>query len=516
MIQIAAPASNAVLAPGRPGPVATGDGLLAFLLPGAEAGVAPEGMAASIAGVEAPAGERQTDAAPGSDLPEGATDDLRFLAALLPGVPLPVTPEAKADLPAAGPAATRDQIGPKAARWTLPAISTVKPQPLVAADVAPSLPVPLPVPDGRPVADAVVPGVPTPVTVGVPPAVAPLPPRAAGLETEAALPAAMPTALAATAPAPVAPKPATEPSIAPTPVVQAARKMVAEAIRAGVQIEPVPLPAAPVQPLAPMALPANWQAQAAPIVAVAAPVPLAVATPLPAAPSPVPVATLPVEDATVPARPVPSAMIDQRPAALPQPLPPAGPDPATVPALAAAVTAATQPAGKDRDPAEPIDSLAGVAASAPTQPVATIAPATGGERSMLDLTQERWPQAMVAHIERLRDAADAANTRIRLVPDALGAIDIGVRQEGETLHVHFTAAEAQTRSLLQEAQPRLAEAAEQRGLKLGQTSVGQNQTDSSASQRQPQSQHQAAPTPRPASPPRTASARDGDDDARLA
>jgi flagellar hook-length control protein FliK len=214
--------------------------------------------------------------------------------------------------------------------------------------------------------------------------------------------------------------------------------------------------------------------------------------------------------------------IDQHTAPLPQaqPVPLAVSDPAAAPMFAAAVTAATLPTGKDRDPAAPTDPLAAIAPAAATPSVAAVAPPSGGERSPLDLTQERWPQAMVAHIERLRDAADAADTRIRLVPDALGAIDIGVRQEGETLHVHFTAAEAQTRSLLQEAQPRLAEAAEQRGLKLGQTSVGQNQAEAGSGQRQSQpqsqSQHQAAPSPRPASPHRTASARDGDDDARLA
>lgn len=498
MIQIAAPAPNVPNATGRPAPVATGEGLLAFLLPGA----APEAVAAG----ETSAGERQADAAPGSDLPDGATDDLRFLAALLPGVPLPVAPEAKADLPTAGAAPVSGRPGPKAERWTLPAISTIKPPPpMVATDPAPSLPVP----DARPVTEDILSTLPAPAPAG-----APLPAKVPGSVTETTSPA-VPVAVA---PAPVAPKPATEPSPPPAPVVQAARAMVADAIRAGVRIEPVALPAAPVLPLAPIALPANWQAQAAPVVAVAAPVPLAAALPVVAESRPVP--TPLAEGVAADGRPVLSPPIDQRPAPLPlpQPQPPAGPDPAAVPALAAAVTAVTQPAGKDHDPADPTDPLAGLAPATAAQPVATIAPATGGERSMLDLTQERWPQAMVAHIERLRDAADAADTRIRLVPDALGAIDIGVRQEGETLHVHFTAAEAQTRSLLQEAQPRLAEAAEQRGLKLGQTSVGQNQTDGSAGQRQSQShsQHQAAPTPRPASPPRTASARDGDDDARLA
>jgi Meckel syndrome type 1 protein len=78
---------------------------------------------------------------------------------------------------------------------------------------------------------------------------------------------------------------------------------------------------------------------------------------------------------------------------------------------------------------------------------------------------------MIARIETLRDAADAADTRIRLIPDALGAIDVALKRDGDTIHVQFTAEQAQTRALLQEAQPRLAEAAERSGLKLGQTSV---------------------------------------------
>ena len=516
MIQIAAPAPNVPNATGRPAPVTAGEGMLAFLLPGVEAGALPEAVAASAAGVEAPAGERQGDAAPGSDLPEGASDDLRFLAALLPGVPLPVAPEAKPESPVTGSVPVSDRPGPKGERWTLPVISTVKPQPLVAATDAP--PPTLPVPDRHPVSEDVVSTPPVPAPAGAPPPVAPPPAKVPGSATETLSPAVPPDPVVAT-PIAVAPRPAAAPSTPPAPIVMAARTMVAEAIRAGVRIEPVPLPAAPVLPLAPIALPANWQAQAAPVVALASPVPLAAPLPLPTNADPVPVAASLVEGTRETARAIPSVPLDPRPTptALPQPLAPAGPDLAAAPGLAA-LTAAIPPAGSDRDPADPADPLAAIAPAAAAQPVAGIAPANGGERSMLDLTQERWPQAMVAHIERLRDAADAADTRIRLVPDALGAIDIGVRQEGETLHVHFTAAEAQTRTLLQEAQPRLAEAAEHRGLKLGQTSVGQNQADASAGQRQPHSQpqHQAVPSPRPAPQTRTASTRDGDDDARLA
>ena len=212
MIQIAAPAPNVPNATGRPAPVATGEGLLAFLLPGA----APEAVAAG----ETPVGERQADAAPGSDLPDGATDDLRFLAALLPGVPLPVAPEAKADLPTAGAVPVSGRPGPKAERWTLPAISTIKPPPLVATDPASSLPVP----DARPVTEDILSTLPAPATAG-----APLPAKVPGSATETTSPAVP----VAAAPSPVTLKPATEPSPPSAPVVQAARAMVADAIRAG-------------------------------------------------------------------------------------------------------------------------------------------------------------------------------------------------------------------------------------------------------------------------------------------
>ncbi|PAX07935.1 flagellar hook-length control protein FliK [Sphingomonas lenta] len=90
----------------------------------------------------------------------------------------------------------------------------------------------------------------------------------------------------------------------------------------------------------------------------------------------------------------------------------------------------------------------------------------------LDVRHEQWPLAMVERIERLRDAVDASDTRIRLVPEALGRIDVSVKRDGDAVHVHFAAEQAATRAMLQEAQPKLAEAAEARGLKLGQTSVG--------------------------------------------
>lgn len=90
----------------------------------------------------------------------------------------------------------------------------------------------------------------------------------------------------------------------------------------------------------------------------------------------------------------------------------------------------------------------------------------------LDMRRDHWPSSMIDHIESLRDAADATSTRIRVVPDALGTIDLSVKRDGDTLHVHFAAEQAATRTMLTDAQPRLAQIAESRGLRLGDTGVG--------------------------------------------
>ena len=124
-----------------------------------------------------------------------------------------------------------------------------------------------------------------------------------------------------------------------------------------------------------------------------------------------------------------------------------------------------------------------------------IAASGDAAQSTLDMTDGRWPHTMIDRIERLRDAADATDTRIRLVPDALGAIDVSVKRDGDTLHVHFAAEQAATRALIQDAQPRLAAVAQERGLSLGQTSVdaGEAQQERSQQQRAAQPRIAAAP-----------------------
>lgn len=159
-------------------------------------------------------------------------------------------------------------------------------------------------------------------------------------------------------------------------------------------------------------------------------------------------------------------------------------------AFATAIAAIARPVAR-RTPTEdaPAPVAPGTGLLAPTDTSARIDPVA----APVDTRRADWPVRIIDHIEALRDAADARDTRITLVPHALGKIDVAVRQDGDTLHVHFAAEAPATRVLIAEAQPRLAEIAEQRGLRLGQSSV-----DSGSGQQQRQSQPQPAavqPTP---------------------
>lgn len=198
----------------------------------------------------------------------------------------------------------------------------------------------------------------------------------------------------------------------------------------------------------------------------------------------------------------------ERRAARPASLPPAAIQPAGQ-AFGAALQKAW--AAERKPAARTFDALALLAPQAdPAAPTTAPAPPT------LDTADRGWPQAMAERIERLQDAADATSTRIRLLPDALGAIDVAVRREGELVHVQFTAAEAQTRQLLSDAQPRLAEAADARGLRLGRTDVSGGELSGQERQGDRQQRHpsQASQSPRPA--PRRAVERDSATDTRIA
>ncbi len=174
------------------------------------------------------------------------------------------------------------------------------------------------------------------------------------------------------------------------------------------------------------------------------------------------------------------------------------PQPGTVASAAHVFGAAIQAAAHGRD--EPADTPAIGPLAAPVAASAIASIPHADPQAPLDMRHERWPTAMIERIEVLRDAANATDTRIRLIPDALGAIDVSVRKDGDTLHVHFNAEQAATRTLLQDAQPRLAELADARGLKLShgavETGAGTGQHQQRAATPQPQ-QQPSAPSRRP-------------------
>lgn len=231
-------------------------------------------------------------------------------------------------------------------------------------------------------------------------------------------------------------------------------------------------------------------------------------TPTPAFPTPAPLA-----EPTKPTPPTAAA-----PASIPpQPnsTPPLAQGPA-VQVFSAAIAAARRDERSAADD-RAIDPATLQPTAAATRAVVT--PTGAAQQAPLDMRQDRWPHAMIDRIETLREAAAAtgvADTKIRLVPDALGAIDISITRDGDAVSVRFQAEHAATRTLLQESQTKLADIAESRGLRLSGSSVdgagtGAGSGAGQQQQRAPQQPHPPLPgAPRRTSISDTATADDAD------
>ncbi len=294
----------------------------------------------------------------------------------------------------------------------------------------------------------------------------------------------------------------------PTPAVNADLTAVAAPPAPNVAVVDGPVVASPVQPFetasAP-ALPADRQTQpaeparvaargvtepaiargdaASPVIAASAPVAVAGAPVVPAPAVPTPAVPTPAATPVVPrqsfVREV-SGSTRQNVALAPQaatpPQPAAGVTAPAAHVFGAAIHAAS---GNDERPRieqgetglTAIVPMAPIAAGAPMAPIAAGAPVADAGQPPLDMRQNDWPAVMIDRIEVLRDAANANDTRIRLVPDALGAITVAVKTVGDAIHVRFAAEDTATRALIEEAQPKLVAIAEERGLKIGQTLV---------------------------------------------
>jgi flagellar hook-length control protein FliK len=133
------------------------------------------------------------------------------------------------------------------------------------------------------------------------------------------------------------------------------------------------------------------------------------------------------------------------------------------------------------------------------------------QHGAVDTRRQEWVGKMVEHIEALRDAAPVREARLSLAPEALGKVEISIRHEGDRVHVHFATETPAARQLIADAQPRLGELAEARGLKLGQTSF-ESGTAGQGANRDSRDHPASQPSlrPRPAKPDSTVGAADDD------
>lgn len=152
------------------------------------------------------------------------------------------------------------------------------------------------------------------------------------------------------------------------------------------------------------------------------------------------------------------------------------------PQLAAAFgRAEPAPAAKADPQGENLGTLAAPATGVQTA-AAAAAPARS-EHPALDMRRPEWTAKMIDTIEALRDAAPLRETRLSLMPEALGKVEVAIRQDDAgTIHVQFNTDTQAARQIIADAQPKLAEIAEQRGIRLGstqvETSAGQTGTGS--------------------------------------
>ena len=238
-----------------------------------------------------------------------------------------------------------------------------------------------------------------------------------------------------------APIPSTVPS-APAPLPPVAPAVTATTTSVSI--------AGPTSSVAPVSIPASISVVASTVVDFA--------------PSP-PIGTKPVESTPVVVTVVP----------LPATPPPAHQLQPAAQAFAAAMfaaSAAVEPVESTSDDLLPL-TLATTAPTALQSPTIAVAAPTQGQSPTLDMAQDDWMAAMIDRIETLRDESGGVReTRMKLLPEALGAVEVSVRRdETGAIQVRIAADTAQARALLAEAAPKLAEMAEARGVKLGGSSV---------------------------------------------
>jgi hypothetical protein len=214
---------------------------------------------------------------------------------------------------------------------------------------------------------------------------------------------------------------------------------------------------------------------------------------LPATASPAPDAPQPTVQ-----QPVQPGHVPTQPAALPQSF-------SVPPEVAREVAKLVQAATGERDERaapETVEPASLPTVSTPQIAVAQPAPLhpafAASHRPVIDTGRAEWMQAMIDRIAEMPQAEGGRrDAQIRLVPDALGPVEVKIEQRQERLHVTLQAETPQARQLLSDAAPKLHELAEARGIRFAQTGFGS--TDSQDRRQTPDQQQPATPLrPRPA------------------
>lgn len=169
------------------------------------------------------------------------------------------------------------------------------------------------------------------------------------------------------------------------------------------------------------------------------------------------------------------------------------------PEVAREVAQLVRTANGDSDEAAPSPAPLPDAGSQPPAPAAAQPAASlhtsfaPSHRPVIDTGRAEWLQNMIERIAEMPQADGKREAQLRLLPDALGPVEVKIEQREQRLHVTMNAQTPEARQLLSDAAPKLQELAEARGIRFAQTGFG----GADAQDRRSQPDHQPATPLRP-------------------
>ena len=90
-----------------------------------------------------------------------------------------------------------------------------------------------------------------------------------------------------------------------------------------------------------------------------------------------------------------------------------------------------------------------------------------GRLLRLNMADTNWTDRLLRHIEGKTSDTGGETIRVILEPAKLGRLIVQISMTGQTSYVQITSATAEAAALLADAEPKLQQALEQNGMKLG-------------------------------------------------